>query len=110
MRLPELKNIGGIYLYVHLKCGHLERINNISRYFKSNSKVLQYKGITYKGYLLFNDGKVFDFNYKKTWLSVHYNANDKPYVIIKIIDKDTQAIRYKNVYLEKALKECFNNE
>lgn len=39
-----------------------------------------------------------------------YNANDKPYVIIKIIDKDTQAIRYKNVYLEKALKECFNNE
>lgn len=82
----------------------------MSRYIKSNSKVLQYKGITYKGYLLFNDGRVFDFNYKKTWLSVHYNANDKPYVIIKIIDKDTQAIRYKNVYLEKALKECFNNE
>ena len=82
----------------------------MSKYIKSNSKVLQYNGITYKGYLLFNDGKVFDFNFTKTWLYVHYNANDKPYIIIKIIDKDTQAIRYKNVYLEKALKECFNNE
>ena len=77
----------------------------MSRYFKSNSKVLQYKGITYKGYLLFNDWRVFNFNYKKTWLSVHYNANDKPYVTIKVIDRYTQEIKRKNIYLDIALQE-----
>ena len=94
------------------KSKHLERIINMSKHIKSNSKVLQYNGITYKGYLLFNDGRVFDFNYKKTWLSVHYNANDKPYVIIKIMDKvlGEDGINCAKIALEKALKECFNNE
>ena len=77
----------------------------MSRYIKSNSKVLQYKGITYKGYLLFNDGKVFDFNFTKTWLPIHCNVKDRQYVIIRVIDKDTQAIKRKNIYLDIALQE-----
>ena len=77
----------------------------MSRYIKSNSKVLQYKGITYKGYLLFNDGRVFDFNFAKTCLPIHCNVKDRQYVIIKVIDKDTQEIKRKNIYLDIALQE-----
>ena len=79
----------------------------MSKYIKSNSKVLQYKGITYKGYLIFNSGKVFDFNFTKTWLPIRCNVKDRQYVAIKIIDKDTHKIKRKNIYLDIALKENF---
>lgn len=77
------------------------------------TKPLIYKNIHYTDYTISDDGRVFDWNFSKTWLKQYTDRHGRPYVQIKVIDSRTHVIKRKNIYLNNAMKENwgdFNNE
>lgn len=69
------------------------------------TKPLIYKNIRYTDYTITNDGRVFDWNFSKTWLRQYIDRHGKPYVQIKLIDRTTSQVKRKNIYLINAMKE-----
>ena len=69
------------------------------------TKPLIYKNIRYTDYTITDDGRVFDWNFSKTWLRQYTDRHDKPYVQIKLVDRATSQIKRKNIYLINAMKE-----
>ena len=72
---------------------------------KKTTKPLTYKGITYPDYTITNDGRVFDWNFSKTWLKQYTTTKGRPYVQIKLIDRETHVVKRKNIYIDNAMRE-----
>lgn len=72
---------------------------------KKTTKPLTYKGITYPDYTITTDGRVFDWNFSKTWLRQYTTTKGRPYVQIKLIDRETHEVKRKNIYIDNAMRE-----
>ena len=69
------------------------------------TKPMIYKNIRYTDYTITDDGRVFDWNFSKTWLRQYTDRHGRPYVQIKLIYRETHEVKRKNIYIDNAMRE-----